>query len=150
MDLSEIESQFVGLKFDKIEYFKQISSTNDAANQWLDSGAKGRYLALADEQLTGRGRDGRKWETPPQSALAFSLAFAHDQIPLEDFALVNGYVSVAICKTIEKHFMLEPKIKWPNDILLNGKKFAGILTEAKWQANRLQHLIIGIGINVAL
>ena len=149
MDQKLIENQLFGLGIDKIEYFKQITSTNDAASQWLNSGAQGRYFAVADEQIMGRGRDGRKWETPPNSALAFSLAFSREHMPIENFALVNGYVSVAICKTLEKHFNLEVKIKWPNDILLNGQKLSGILTEAKWQANQLQHLIIGIGINVA-
>jgi len=149
MDQDQIHKQFRGLGIAKIEYFKQISSTNDAAEKWLISGSTGRYLAFADEQTAGRGRDGRKWESPPYSALAFSLAFSKGHIPIEEFALVNGYVSVAICKALESQFNLEPKIKWPNDILLNGKKLAGILTEAKWQANQLQHLIMGIGINVA-
>lgn len=149
MNQNLIEHQFQDLAIDNIEYFEQISSTNDAASLWLNMGGQGRYLAVADEQLQGRGRDGRKWQTPPNSALAFTLAFAQDAIPIEDFALVNGYVSVAICRTIENNFQLKPKIKWPNDILLDGKKVSGILSEAHWQSNKLQSLIIGVGINVA-
>ncbi len=149
MDQTSIEKALQNIAIQKIDYFKQIGSTNDAANQWLSSGGQGIYLCVADEQLKGRGRDGRKWQSPPNSALAFSLAFSKDHLPQIKPPLITGLTSVAISKTLENIFKLEPKIKWPNDILVDRKKIGGILTEANWQGDEFQSLIVGIGINVA-
>lgn len=149
MNQDILEGKIGELGLAHFDYFEQISSTNDAAHQWLKAGNKGLYLAVADEQLKGRGRDGRAWQTPAKSALAFSLAISQEKIQIQQPALITGLAAIAICKVLERHFGLAPTIKWPNDILIEGKKVGGILTEASWDGDQLKSLIIGIGINVA-
>jgi len=128
------------------EYFQFTTSTNDIAHQWIKAGIPHFSLVAADEQTKGRGRNQRTWFTPPNTALAFSLILT-DHLS-KDTSYYTGLGAVAVCRVLEQHLQLSPKIKWPNDILLNGKKCSGILVESSWLGSALQAIILGIGINI--
>ncbi|MGB9641189.1 MAG: biotin--[acetyl-CoA-carboxylase] ligase [Anaerolineales bacterium] len=133
-----------------IRIFERIGSTMDEAAAWLQYDAPDLALVFANEQTQGRGRLGRKWFTPPNSALAFSLILRpQSSEPIAQMMLYSGLAAVSICEVLENHFDLKPQIKWPNDILLNEKKTGGILIEAHWQGDKLIGVVIGVGINVA-
>ena len=139
-----------GLALEKTAFFPTTGSTNDVVADWARQGIKGLALAAADEQTSGRGRAGRRWFTPAGSALAFSLLLS--PVTSMDTALLgraSGLGALAVCEALESLYSLSPQIKWPNDVLLNGEKTAGILAETHWSGERLQVLILGIGINVA-
>lgn len=150
MRQAEFAEAIAGFPFKKSAYFESIGSTNDVIADWARAGATGLCLAVADEQTRGRGRSGRRWFTPPGSALAFSLLL--DLAPNFKPSLLgraSGLGALAICEALETLYQLSPQIKWPNDVLLQGKKVSGVLPEAHWSGDRLQALILGIGINVA-
>jgi BirA family biotin operon repressor/biotin-[acetyl-CoA-carboxylase] ligase len=145
----EFEQAIAGLTFEKAAFFDSIGSTNDVIAEWASKGTTRISIAAADEQTSGRGRSGRRWFTPPGSALAFSLLL--DLAPSFDKALLgraSGLGALAVSEALERHG-LQPLIKWPNDVLLSGKKVAGILPEAHWSGERLQALILGVGVNIS-
>jgi BirA family transcriptional regulator, biotin operon repressor / biotin---[acetyl-CoA-carboxylase] ligase len=129
-----------------IRYFASIGSTNDEALAWAAQGAPDFSIVIADEQTSGRGRLNRRWFTPANSALAFSLILrpqAHENTALGRFA---GLGALALQETLGGG---QAQIKWPNDVLLNGKKIAGILVEAVWMGDQPDSVILGMGVNVA-
>jgi BirA family biotin operon repressor/biotin-[acetyl-CoA-carboxylase] ligase len=146
----EFDSAVAGLDFQRAAFFETIGSTNDVVAGWAREGTTGPAIAAADEQTQGRGRSGRRWLTPPGSALAFSLLLdTANMFDNNALGRASGLGSLAVCEALETSFDLQPFIKWPNDVLLNGKKVCGVLPEAHWSGERLQALILGIGINVA-
>lgn len=150
MDQSELELALSDLPLGRIRYFDTIGSTNDLAADWVSQDAPDLSLIVADEQTRGRGRSGRKWYTPPGSALAFSLVLRPSEGEITtELSRATGLGALAVCTALEKKFKLVPKIKWPNDILLSDKKVSGVLAEAHWQGSELLALILGIGINIA-
>ena len=154
MDQLSLEAKLKNLPLGSIRYFKQIGSTNDLAAAWAAQGVSDLSLVIADEQISGRGRGQRKWFTPPRSALAFSLILSPAALngaflTHQNTARLNGLGALAVQDAIKKQFDLPAQIKWPNDVLINGKKTAGILTESKWAGNRLAHVILGIGVNIS-
>ena len=147
MSSSEFESALRNIALGGFRYFASTGSTNDTALAWASGGASDLSLVLADEQVNGRGRDGRKWFTLPGAGLAFSLVLRptdgeRDQIPrfvgLAALALVN----------ILKRRSLDAQIKWPNDVLIRRQKVAGILIENVWLGTEIESLVLGMGINV--
>jgi len=152
MNQEILETKLAGLELGELRFIARVGSTNDVAANWAAQGAPHLSLVVADEQTAGRGRAGRKWFTPPGAALAFSLILHADALRIsqtEKIARITGLGAVAVSQALEQHYGLEPKIKWPNDILLSGRKTAGILSEASWTGDKLSALILGIGINVA-
>ncbi len=124
----------------------QVSSTNDYAYQLALDGKQEGCVVVATEQTTGKGRLGRKWDSPAYLGLWFSIILRPTaQAPAA--TLYPFFASVAIVKTIQKLFSLTPDVKWPNDLLINQKKFCGILTEAAFERQQIKFLILGIGIN---
>lgn len=130
-----------------LRYFDSIGSTNDEALAWAASDAKDFSIVIADEQTRGRGRLHRTWHTPKGSALAISLILRPDKLTSPHLSRIVGLAALAIFDSL-LNIGLAPKIKWPNDILLNGKKTAGILVESVWSGSEVDSLVIGIGINV--
>lgn len=128
-----------------LRYFESIGSTNDEALAWAASGAADLSLVAADEQTRGRGRLNRTWYTPKGSALAFSLILHPNS--QEQLTRHVGMAALAITDALQS-IGLQPRIKWPNDILLNGKKTAGILIETVWAGDKADSIVIGMGINV--
>lgn len=128
-------------------FFTSIGSTNDYAKELAQEGAPQGTLVVADEQTAGRGRAGRSWSTPPGTALAMSLLVRPDSLRPDKSACLNGVGALAVAEAIRRRGG-EPKIKWPNDVLIAGRKTAGILVETHWQQQHLQSAVIGIGVNV--
>jgi BirA family biotin operon repressor/biotin-[acetyl-CoA-carboxylase] ligase len=136
-----------GIPLTGIRYFDVISSTNDIALEWISRGAEDVSLVVADEQTAGRGRMDRKWVTRKGTSLAFSLIFRPEKSDNTPLYAPLGALGVAIA--LEDLYSLQPKIKWPNDVLLERKKVCGILTEASWHESHLDGIVLGIGINIA-
>jgi BirA family biotin operon repressor/biotin-[acetyl-CoA-carboxylase] ligase len=131
----------------ELHYYRQIDSTNLRAAALARQGAPEGTLVVAEEQLQGRGRRGRRWLTPPGSALAFSLVLR----PAAEQGTSPGGIgllgAVAVAEALEG-LGLQPAIKWPNDVLLGGRKVSGVLAEADWLGEVLGQVILGIGVNV--
>lgn len=149
MNHAEFARALDGLPLARAEFFETIGSTNDVVAAWAAEGATGPCLAAADEQTQGRGREGRRWHTPPGSALAFSLLLPTPQgFDASQLGRVSGLGALAVCEALED-LGIFAEIKWPNDVLAGGRKLCGVLPEAHWAGTRLQALLLGIGINVA-
>jgi BirA family biotin operon repressor/biotin-[acetyl-CoA-carboxylase] ligase len=128
-------------------YFDQTSSTNDVALAWAADGAPDLSLVFAEEQTSGRGRGERHWFTPFGAGLAFSLVLkplAGEELSV---SLFSGLGALAVCNVLGRQGLL-PEIKWPNDILLNRRKVCGILAESVWSGDKVDSIILGIGVNV--
>ena len=130
-----------------IEYVESCSSTQIIAHKLAQEGAPGGTVVLTETQTAGRGRMARKWDSAAGKGVWMSVILRPDVVPQKapQFTLVTA---VAVVRAIEEVTKLQPKIKWPNDILLNGKKCTGILTELHSDADGIQALIIGIGLNI--
>jgi BirA family biotin operon repressor/biotin-[acetyl-CoA-carboxylase] ligase len=150
--IDQVASEFVsrprtGVIGRRLLYYPSLSSTMDVAKKLAREGATEGTVVLAGEQTGGRGRMGRKWMSPPESSISFSVIL-HPALPrLEQ---LNMVISSAVCRGIEDVAGLKPRVKWPNDILIGGKKVSGILIENEFEGDRLIAAIAGIGINVNL
>lgn len=125
-----------------------IDSTNTEAKRQAMAGASDGLVILSEEQTGGRGRLGRSFQSPRGTGLYLS-ALLRPSLPPQEVVDFTAWVAVAVCDGIEAACGLRPQIKWTNDIILNGKKVCGILTEMglESESNALQYLIPGIGIN---
>jgi BirA family transcriptional regulator, biotin operon repressor / biotin---[acetyl-CoA-carboxylase] ligase len=130
-----------------IHYFPEISSTNSYARERAESGAGEGELVVAESQSQGRGRLGRRWESPPFANLYVSILLRPKLSPAH-VAQITLMAAVALAEVVEGFVPEKPAIKWPNDILLGGKKLAGILTEAACSAERVEYVVLGIGVNL--
>ena len=130
-----------------MRYFDSIGSTNDEALAWATDNARDLSIVIADEQTQGRGRLNRKWYTPKGSALAFSLILRPAAALRPHLSRTVGLAALSIAESC-RMLGLAPRIKWPNDILLNGKKMAGILIETVWSGEDVDSVVVGMGINV--
>jgi BirA family biotin operon repressor/biotin-[acetyl-CoA-carboxylase] ligase len=128
-------------------YFASVASTQDEARAAARNGAPGRSIFVADFQSAGRGRQGRSWQADPGVALLMSLLFREEParpVPWRWTCLA----AVALCEAIECDVPdAKPRIKWPNDVLLDGRKVAGVLAESSWDGQQLV-AIVGVGVNV--
>jgi BirA family transcriptional regulator, biotin operon repressor / biotin---[acetyl-CoA-carboxylase] ligase len=139
-----------GLSLGAWRYFDNTGSTNDVALDWVRSGAPDMSLVIADHQSAGRGRFQRRWVTQPGSALAFSLILHPTSPELQHLSHFAALGALAAWQALAGEWGLAAKIKWPNDILLNGQKAAGILVENTWLGDQLQGLVIGLGLNISV
>ncbi|MGZ9235607.1 MAG: biotin--[acetyl-CoA-carboxylase] ligase, partial [Anaerolineales bacterium] len=130
-----------------VHYFDSIGSTNNEALAWATSGAKDLSLVIADEQTAGRGRLDRKWFTPKGTALAFSLILRPTEAEKPYLTRTVGLAALAVADSLRRRGLVA-QIKWPNDVLLNGHKVAGILVESVWSGEEVDCVVIGIGVNV--
>ncbi len=124
-----------------------IDSTQKLALELAGNGADEGTIVLAEEQTGGRGRLARKWFSPKYTTISMSMLIRPD-LPLSRAPQFTLIAAVAVALAIEEVTGLTPEIKWPNDLLLNGKKVTGILTELQAEANQIRSMIVGIGINV--
>jgi BirA family biotin operon repressor/biotin-[acetyl-CoA-carboxylase] ligase len=148
MNASSLKKRLAKLNPGGLRWFDSIGSTNDEALAWAAEGAQDFSLVVADEQTQGRGRLDRKWFTPKGSAIAMSLILRPSATMRPHLSRTVGLAALSLsdaCLTLG----LSPKIKWPNDILLDGKKIAGILVETVWSGDKADSLVIGMGINVS-
>ncbi|MDF2532712.1 MAG: biotin--[acetyl-CoA-carboxylase] ligase [Clostridia bacterium] len=130
-----------------LTFFEQVDSTNLYAKQIAEGGFLDGTVIMADEQLNGRGRMGRSWVSPKGKGIWMTIMLK-PKINPADASKVTLLAACAICRAIEEICGLYTKIKWPNDIVLNGKKLCGILTEMSAEIDEINYLIIGIGVNV--
>ena len=136
-----LETRFIG---QKIVYYPRLTSTMDVARREARQGATEGTVVVADEQTVGKGRVKRVWLSPGGS-IALSVILYPDTACLPGLIMLS---SLAVARSIETVTGLGTQIKWPNDILVNGRKVCGILVENDWHGHKVAYAIIGIGINV--
>ena len=132
-----------------IRVFEETTSTNDVIEKLARDGIKEGVVVFAESQTRGRGRLGRKWMSPAKRGLWFSVLLRPDLRPQETTRL-NVASATALRRAIESQTGLKPEIKWPNDILIHGKKVAGILTELSGELDHVKYVVLGIGVDVNL
>jgi len=132
-----------------ILYYPSVDSTNDVARELAREGVLEGIVVLADEQKAGRGRRGRRWLAPAGTCLLFSLLL-RPPLPPHQCQRLTMACSLALAEAIESHTGLAIGLKWPNDLLIGGKKVGGILTELGVEKEQLEYAIVGIGLNVNL
>ncbi len=131
----------------EIHVFKETASTNDVIERLARDGAKEGVVVFAESQTRGRGRLGRKWHSPPGQGLYFSVLLRPKLRPLEATQL-TVVAATALVRAIEATTSVRPAIKWPNDLLVGGRKIAGVLTELSAELDTIKHLTLGIGLDV--
>ncbi len=132
-----------------IRVFQETTSTNDVIEKLARDGVKEGAVVFAESQTKGRGRLGRKWTSPARKGLWFSVLLRPDLRPQEVTRLTVASAT-ALSRAIRMETGVVPEVKWPNDILIRGKKIAGILTEMSAEPDRVRHVILGIGLDVNL
>jgi BirA family transcriptional regulator, biotin operon repressor / biotin---[acetyl-CoA-carboxylase] ligase len=147
--LSDVVEPLVkGTLFTQIHHYYKIGSTNEAAMEAAAAAAPEGSVFLAEEQTAGKGRGGNEWHSA-RSAGIYCSVILRPQLPPSDALVLSLAAGLAVQSAIHSiDSRLHPDLKWPNDLLLDGKKFCGILTEMNAEATRVRHIVIGVGINV--
>ena len=130
-----------------LHYFPTIDSTNTYAAQLARAGAGAGTTVIADAQSGGKGRLGRSWVSPPGVNLYLSVIL-RPSVPAGAAPQLNLLAAVAVADTVAEVCQLIPAIKWPNDVLVAGKKVCGTLAEMQTEAGELRAVILGIGVNI--
>jgi BirA family transcriptional regulator, biotin operon repressor / biotin---[acetyl-CoA-carboxylase] ligase len=132
----------------KVEFLAEVDSTNSEAERRLAVGQEAPFAVFARTQKAGRGRLGRKWHSAPSGNLYLSLAF-RPFIPPERLKPFTLWMGLALCAHVEKSLGLKLGLKWPNDLQSpDGRKVAGMLTEARLDADSVRELVFGVGLNL--
>lgn len=131
----------------EVLYFDTIDSTNIKAQELAEKGYQSGTLVVADKQESGKGRRGRSWVSPSGTGIFMTLMIKPDINP-NNASMLTLVAALAVAKAITSVTGEEALIKWPNDIVVNGKKVCGILTEMNAQFDYINHIVVGIGINV--
>ncbi|TBL79710.1 biotin--[acetyl-CoA-carboxylase] ligase [Paenibacillus thalictri] len=132
-----------------IHYVDEIDSTQTLAHQFAEQGAEEGHLVIAERQTAGRGRMGRRWHSPKGKGIWMSLLL-RPRVPLHFTPQLTLLAAVALCRAIRQTVKVEAGIKWPNDLLIDGKKISGILLETSAEDERLRYIVAGIGITANL
>jgi BirA family biotin operon repressor/biotin-[acetyl-CoA-carboxylase] ligase len=130
-----------------IRVFEETTSTNDVIEKLARDGVKEGVVVFAESQTKGRGRLGRKWTSPTHKGLWFSILLRPELTPQETTQLTVASAT-ALRRAIKNITGISAEIKWPNDLLISGKKIVGILTEMSAEVDRVRHVILGIGVDV--
>ena len=141
--LSRIKTNIIGREY---YYYSILDSTNTYAKTLIEKKTLEGTIIVAEKQKHGRGRKNRNWFSPP-NGLWFSIIL-YPRIPPDYSMIITMAFSVAISEAIEELLEIKPRIKWPNDLLINNKKVCGILTEIDAELDEIHHLIVGVGLNV--
>lgn len=131
----------------EIYYYPDTDSTNIRAKEMGEKGAPHGTLVVAGQQSKGRGRRGRGWESPPGCSIYMSILLRPEFLPSKA-PMLTLIMAYSVAKALRACTGMEVKIKWPNDIVLNGKKLVGILTEMSTEIDYINHVVIGVGVNV--
>ncbi len=129
-----------------VRFYQSTGSTMDDVAEWARAGAGEGAVVVAETQTASRGRLGRRWISDAGN-LYFSVLFRPEPDALP---LLSPLAGVAVARSIRQVSSLYPSIKWPNDITIDGLKVAGILAESAMSGSRVQHAVVGVGVNVAL
>ena len=138
----DLKTKLIGKR---VYYFEEIDSTQNFAQQIALNKNENGTIVIAEKQTDGKGRLERKW-TSPKGGIWFSLII-HPEFNVSNSTIVPIAGAVALAKSIKSVLDVDVSVKWPNDITLNGKKVAGMLVDASVQANNIDYLILGVGIN---
>ncbi len=130
-------------------FYEVTGSTNNNAAEFAEKGAPEGALVIAEEQGAGKGRRGRRWVTPPGSAIAMSMVVRPRIAPM-NVSMVTLVMGLAVADACRECCKVDAGIKWPNDVVVEGKKICGILTEMFSEVDYIKYLIIGVGINTAV
>ena len=141
----QLETDFIGRNF---IYADESGSTNDELLRNKNLYKKSGTVLLAEKQFHGRGRKDRIWHSSKGQNLTFSILLSDEKKLKVNMNLVNLLTSVVISDAVENLYQLKSDLKWPNDVLIGGKKYAGILTETSVMGKRFELAVIGVGINV--
>lgn len=128
-------------------FYSETDSTNIQAKKLGEAGSPHGTLVVAEEQSAGRGRRGRAWESPAGSSIYMSILLRPEISP-EKAPMLTLLMAYSVTEALEECENLSAQIKWPNDLVLNGKKIVGILTEMSTEIDYINHVVIGVGINV--
>lgn len=139
-----LQTRFIG---QSIDTYDEVVSTQLLAHEAASKGAAEGTIVIAERQNGGKGRLGRPWHSPKGTGIWMSL-IVRPKIPLSKAPQLTLLTAVALAKAIQVALGMKVQIKWPNDLLYQGKKFCGILTELNAESDRINYLVIGIGINV--
>ena len=142
--LSRIDTEWAGRT---VYYFDETDSTNNDVRRLMSQGAPHGTLAIADKQTAGKGRRGRTWISPAGTNIFMSLGL-RPEIPPDKASMLTLVMALAVCDAIRETTGSDAKIKWPNDIVINGKKVCGMLTELEAELDCIHSVVVGIGINV--
>lgn len=132
-----------------VHKYEQVKSTQDAAKELAENGAPEGTLVLAEEQTGGRGRMGRGWVSPQGKGIWMSMVM-RPNVPIHCAPQLTLLTAVALCRSLKRVTGLPIGIKWPNDLLIHGKKLSGILLESAAEDERLKYIVAGVGISVNL
>ena len=125
----------------------EVDSTNNLAELELSKGRTAPFFIVADQQTEGRGRRGRIWHSPEKTNLYLSIALRPTLSPAR-LQTITLWLGLRICQFLRDAYALPVLIKWPNDLMLHDRKIAGMLTEARVDAEQVRDLVFGLGINV--
>lgn len=128
-------------------FFEELDSTNEEAKRQAQAGAESGLLIVADKQIKGRGRRGRSWESPAGSNIFMSLLL-RPTLKMESASMITLVMALSVSEAITEMTGLFARIKWPNDVVVNGRKTVGILTELFVNGDGSWYLICGVGINI--
>ncbi len=129
-----------------VHLFSAVGSTSDVARRLAQEGAPSGTLVIADEQLAGRGRGSRSWASPAGLGLWCSLVLRG--LAADTIGLLPIRVALAAAAALDPWAGAPIRVKWPNDLLVGDRKLGGILCEASWDGHRLDHMIVGVGLNL--
>ena len=129
--------------------FESIDSTNEEAKRRGEAGAPDGSIYVADNQTNGKGRRGRTWLSPSGEDIFFTILLRPD-LPLNSVSMLTLVAASAVAEAVDKVTGQECQIKWPNDIMVNGRKLVGILTELSASMEKIDYIIMGIGINTGM
>jgi BirA family biotin operon repressor/biotin-[acetyl-CoA-carboxylase] ligase len=127
-------------------YYQELDSTNNQARSLAAQGYPEGTVVITEMQTAGRGRRGRSWFSPAVTGIYFSIIL-RPVMPLKEISRLSLVTAAAVAETLETELNLPARIKWPNDILINSRKIAGILSEAVTDMDGVEYIIIGVGLN---
>jgi BirA family transcriptional regulator, biotin operon repressor / biotin---[acetyl-CoA-carboxylase] ligase len=139
----KLDTEVIGRNF---VYCEEVDSTNSVLLSSKDYNQHGTVM-LAENQTQGRGRKNRQWFSNSGQNLTFSILLK-DELNPDSINIINLGTSVCVAQALENLFQLNVELKWPNDVLVNGRKIAGILLESTSKGSKINRLVIGLGINV--
>jgi BirA family biotin operon repressor/biotin-[acetyl-CoA-carboxylase] ligase len=141
----KLETELIGRNF---IYCEEIISTNSELLSNKQQYKKSGTVLLAEKQLEGKGRKGRTWQSAKGLNLTFSILLSKDIVAKLNINHLNLAASLAVASSIENLYQLRTELKWPNDVLIGGKKISGILIETSIKGSKIERVVIGIGINI--
>jgi BirA family biotin operon repressor/biotin-[acetyl-CoA-carboxylase] ligase len=148
LDGSDIETALRNTTLGSEVYtFGRVTSTNDVAVALAKGGAAEGTLVVAEEQTRGRGRQGRGWHSPPGTGLWFSVVL-RPKFDAADCSTISLAFALGVASVLRARYGVRAEIKWPNDVMVGGRKICGILTEAEFKGSDVGSVVVGVGLNV--